>query len=163
MNDKKGDNECFEYSVALSRHKEMGSNYNRINKIKSFLKNFDFKNINYPLKKEDYEMFEENNESMCLIVFGLDNESKKLYYHFKSKYIGKRRNKIILLLLENKHYTYVTKPFTKIHRKLITFIITFTAKLNFVTNKIYWFSFFLICIYTVLNKLGDTLFYLFLI
>ena len=37
MNNKKGDNKCFEYSVAPFRHGEMGSNYNRINKIKPFL------------------------------------------------------------------------------------------------------------------------------
>ena len=32
-----------------------------------------------------------------------------MYYHFKSKNTG-RETKIFLLLLENKHYTYVTKP-----------------------------------------------------
>ena len=35
---------------------------------------------------------------------------KKVYYHFKSKHIMTRRTKVFLLLLENKHYTYVTKP-----------------------------------------------------
>ena len=29
----------------------MGTNYNRINKIEPYLKNFNFKNINYPLEK----------------------------------------------------------------------------------------------------------------
>ena len=93
----------------------MGSNCNRINKIKLFLQKFSFENTNYPLntislKEKDYEMFERNNESTYLINFKLDDKDKKVSYHFKSKYIGKRRNKIFLLLLENKHYTYVTKP-----------------------------------------------------
>ena len=36
------DNKSFQYSVALSRHKEMGLNCNRINKIKPFLQHFNF-------------------------------------------------------------------------------------------------------------------------
>ena len=30
----------------------MGPNYNRVNKVKPFLRYFNFKNINYPLKKK---------------------------------------------------------------------------------------------------------------
>ena len=110
INDKKDDNKCFQYPVALSRHREIGSNCNKISKIKPFLQHFNFENINYPLKKEDHKIFEKNNESVSLVVFKPDKERKKVYYHFKSKYIEKRRTKIFLLLLENKHYTYVTKP-----------------------------------------------------
>ena len=87
----------------------MGKNYNRISTIKPFLKSFNFENTNYPVKKEDYEIFERDNEPFCLIVFKLDNERKKVYYHFKSKNLI-TKNKIFLLLLKDKHYTYVTKP-----------------------------------------------------
>ena len=87
----------------------MGANYNRINKTEPFLRNFNFENINYPPQKEDYEVFERNNESISLNILKPDKERKKMYYHFKSKNTG-RETKIFLLLLENKHYTYVTKP-----------------------------------------------------
>ena len=56
----------------------MGSNYNRINKIKPFLHHFNFENINHPLKKEDYETFEKNNESISLTVYKPDNEKKSV-------------------------------------------------------------------------------------
>ena len=36
----------------FSKHGEIGNNCNRINKIKPFLKHFNFENINYPLKKK---------------------------------------------------------------------------------------------------------------
>ena len=55
----------------------MGVNYNRINKIKLFLRNVNFENINYPIKKEDYEVFERNNESISLNILKPDNERKK--------------------------------------------------------------------------------------
>ena len=51
INNNKGNNKCFQYSIALSKHKEMETNYNRINKIEPFRKNFNFKNTNYPLEK----------------------------------------------------------------------------------------------------------------
>ena len=92
----------------------MGKNDNRTNKIKPFLQNFNFENSNYPLnkiplKKEDYETFERNNISISLNTLKPDNEKQNVYYHFKSKNRD-RENKIYLLLLENKHYTCVSKP-----------------------------------------------------
>ena len=53
INNNKGNNKCFQYSIGLSKHKEMGTNYNRINKIEPFLRNFNFENIKYPLKREE--------------------------------------------------------------------------------------------------------------
>ena len=46
----------------------MGNNYNQLYKIKPYLKEFHFKNINYPLKKENYETFKINNESIALNI-----------------------------------------------------------------------------------------------
>ena len=85
INNNKGNNKCFQYSIGLSKHKEMGTNYNRINKIEPYLRNFSFENINYPLKKEDCEVFERNNKSISLNILKPDNERKKVYYHFNSK------------------------------------------------------------------------------
>ena len=109
INDKKGDNECFQYSTALLKHKEIGNNSNRVFKIKPYLRNLNFKYIKYPLKREDYETFERNNESISLNILKPDNAKKKVYYHFKSKNTG-RKIKIYLLLLENKHYIYFSRP-----------------------------------------------------
>ena len=85
INDKKGNNKCFDHSITLCKHNEMGTNYNRINEIELFLKNFNFKNINYPLEKEAYETFEKNNESVALNILKSDDENKKVSYLFKSR------------------------------------------------------------------------------
>ena len=45
------DNKCFDHSIALCKHKEMGANYNTVKKIKPCLSNFNFENIYYPLKR----------------------------------------------------------------------------------------------------------------
>ena len=77
INSNKGNNKCLQYYIGLFKHKEMGANYNRINKTEPFLRNFNFENINYPLQKEDYEVFERNNESISLNILKPDKERKK--------------------------------------------------------------------------------------
>ena len=37
INNNKRNNKCFQYSIALSKYKEIGTNYNRINKIEPYL------------------------------------------------------------------------------------------------------------------------------
>ena len=46
----------------------MGTKYNTVKK-KTYLNNFNFGNINYPLKNKYYEIFETNNETVALNTF----------------------------------------------------------------------------------------------
>ena len=62
----------------------MGNNYNREGKINKYLHNFEFKNINYPLIKKDYETFEDNSKNISLIVQKADDDSKEVVIHYKS-------------------------------------------------------------------------------
>ena len=87
----------------------MGENYNTVKKIKPCPSNFNFENINYPRKNKDYEIFENNNESIALNILKVGNKNQEISYLSRSKNTT-RENKIYLLFLENKHYTYVTKP-----------------------------------------------------
>ena len=108
INPVNNDNKCFQYTVAHLYREEINENKGRMNKIKPYLQHFNFENINYPLRKKDYKTFERNNKSVSLNILKPDNENKRVYCHFKSKNTG-REIKIHLLLLENKHYTYVSK------------------------------------------------------
>ena len=101
MNNKIGDKKCFDYSIVLSAHNgKMGDNYNQLYKIKPYFKSFNFENINYPLKNEDYKTFEKNNESIALNVLKAnENQDDNL---FKCSH-DNRENKVYLLLIENKH------------------------------------------------------------
>ena len=91
LNDKVNYNKCFDYSIVLSMYSsKMGNNYNQLYKIKPYLNEFNFKNINYPLngiplKKEDYQTFERNNESIALNILKAD-ESQDITYLFKSRH-----------------------------------------------------------------------------
>ena len=70
----------------------MGTNYDTVKKIKPCLSNFNFENINYPLKNKDYEIFENNNESIALNILKVDNKNQEINYLFKSKNTARENN-----------------------------------------------------------------------
>ena len=91
-------------------HKKDAINKNRISNIARFLEDFNFENINHPLEEKDYQTVEENNEQIKLTVLKLVENENKLCIHYNQRCSNKRNNKIILILLGNNHYIYVTKP-----------------------------------------------------
>ena len=109
LNNKKGDNKSFEYAVALSNHKNIGNNSNRIKNVTLFLKEFIFDNINHSLEEKD-KTFERNNDSFKSIVLKLGSEKEELHYHYNQKYTNNRNSKLVLILFGNNHYIYVKKP-----------------------------------------------------
>ena len=76
------DEESFQYSIVLS--KRSGSNYNRKSNLKSALEKFTFDNINYPLQKQDYKTFEQNNPSITLVIYEPDEYYEVLNCCYKS-------------------------------------------------------------------------------
>ena len=99
INPQNKDNKCFQYSVTLSLyHQEIKCHPERISKIKPFINNFNWENINFLPKEQDYQQFEMNNESIALNILQFNHEQKiSLYY--KSQYNKTRENKIILLMI----------------------------------------------------------------
>ena len=70
LNPKSNDNKSFQYSITLSLyHKEIGNNFNRITKIKPYVNNFNWKNINFTPTNQDYKNFETNNENISLNIY----------------------------------------------------------------------------------------------
>ena len=104
---KSNDNKSFQYSITLSLYyKEIGNNFNRMtkyNKIKPYINNFNWNNINFPPMKQDYENFEIDNDKIALIIYQLDNEKISQLYESNHN----RPKEINLLLLENKHYVCI--------------------------------------------------------
>ena len=103
LNPKSNDNKSFQYSITLSLyHKEIGNNFNRITKIKPYVNNFNWKNINFTPTNQDYKNFETNNENISLNIYQFNNE--KISQLYKSDYDKKQVN---LLLLKNMHYVCI--------------------------------------------------------
>ena len=78
--------------------------------MKPYIDNFNCKNINFPLKEQDYKIFEMNNKSIALNI--LQQDTEKISHVYKSKFNKTRKNKAILLIItdcQRKHYVCVKK------------------------------------------------------
>ena len=111
VNQKKNDYKCFQYAttVALNFNK-IDKNPQRISRIKPFIENYNWNDINFPTAKKDWNRFELNNKDVALSILCVPFNTKKIEIVYKSKYNLVRDNQIILLMIsngENWHYVAV--------------------------------------------------------
>ena len=63
------DDKCFQYAAKVAlNYKKFGKHVHRIPKTKSFINKYNCKEINYPLRKDDWKKFEKNNPTIALNV-----------------------------------------------------------------------------------------------
>ena len=103
-------NKCFQYSTTLSLfHLKINCHLERITKIKYYMNNFNWENINFPPTQQDYEQFEMNNNTIALNILKIQ-EQEKISHHYKSRYNKTRKNKTVLLMItdnDKEHYIFV--------------------------------------------------------
>ena len=101
-----------------------------MSKIKPFINNLNWENINFPPQEQDYETFEMNNKSIALNVLRVNEQ--KISHHYKSKFNKTRENKAILLMISDnecktfpkkQHYLAV-KRFNSLSKKRLNIVET---------------------------------------
>ena len=111
INQKNNDNKCFRYAATLAlSFNKIGKHAQRISRIKPFIENYNWNNINFPTAKKDWNRFELNNKDVALYILYVPFNTKKIEIAYKSKYNSVRDNQIILLMIsngENWHYLAV--------------------------------------------------------
>ena len=111
INQKNNDNKCFQYAATLALNfNKIDKHPQRISKIKSFIENHNWNDINFPATKKDWNKFEVNNKDVALNILYVSFNTKKIEITYKSKYNLVRDNQIILLMIsngENRHYLAV--------------------------------------------------------
>ena len=83
---KKDDN-CFQYAltVALNWERIVG-NPQRVSKIKLFISQFEWKEIDFPSHSKDWRTFEQNNKTIALNVLYVPYNTKEIRLARKSRY-----------------------------------------------------------------------------
>ena len=102
INPKNNDHKCFQYAVT-NGHPQ------RISKIKPFIEQYNWKDIDFPSTSEDWKKFELNNE-IALNILYVSHNTKKIKIAYKSKYNLTQEKQVILLMIsngENWHYLEV--------------------------------------------------------
>ena len=111
INQKNTDNKCFQYAATLALNfNNIDKHHQRISKIKPFIDNNNWNDINFPTAKNDWNKFELNNKNVALNILYVPFSTKKIEIAYQSKYNLIRDNQIILLMIsngENWHYLAV--------------------------------------------------------
>ena len=112
INPKNNDHKCFQYAVTLALNLDkINNNPERISKIKLFIKQQNWKEIDFPSTSKDWKKFELNNE-IALNILYVPHNTKKIHVAYKSRYNLTREKQVILLMIsngENWHYLAVKK------------------------------------------------------
>ena len=87
-------------TVALNYDK-IRKSHQKVNRVKRFINQYDWKGINFPSHFGDWKRFELNSRSVALNVFYVPYGEKILRHACKSKYNLKRKNQVILLRISD--------------------------------------------------------------
>ena len=103
------DSYCFADSiVAALHHEEIGKNPHRISKLRPYISNYNWKDINFPAGQKDWKTFERNNKDIALNIFSAHPNDKKLNLIRRSDCNHKRQHIVDLLMItgnqNNWHY-----------------------------------------------------------
>ena len=112
INPQNKDNECFKYAITFTWNYAKISNHpEKISKIKPFIDNYNWKDIEFPSRWKDWKKFEQNNKTIALNILFVPYNTKEIKPAYISKYIHKRDDQVILLMItdgtENWHYLTV--------------------------------------------------------
>ena len=109
----KKDNKCFQYAIATAlNYQQINNHPEEIYNIKSFISKYNWKDINFPSSKEDWNYFEKNNKSIAFNVLFVPHITKQIRPAYISKHIFDRENQVILLMVADSkkwHYLAVKK------------------------------------------------------
>ena len=73
----------------------------RISKIKPFIDNYNWKDIEFPSHSKDWKKFEQNNKTIALNILFVQHNTKQIRPAYISKYNHKRDNQVNLLMITN--------------------------------------------------------------
>ena len=110
INPKNDDHKCFQYAVTLALNIDKIKKYpQRISKIKPFIDQYNWKDIDFPSTNKDWKKLESNNETTLNILY-MPHNTKKIQVAYKSKNNLTCDKKVILLKItdgEKWHYLVV--------------------------------------------------------
>ena len=103
-------NKCMQYAIIIAlNYKQIGNDPELISKTKPFINRYDWKDINFPSHKEDWNTSEKNNRSIALNIFYVLCNNKQIMPAYISKYNCNRKNQANLLMItDGKKWYYLT-------------------------------------------------------
>ena len=101
INPKNNDHKSFQYAVTLALNLDkIKKDTQRVSKIKPFIEQYNWKDIDFPSTSKDWEKFESNNE-IALSILYVPHNTKKIHVAYKSRHNLTCDKQIIVLMISN--------------------------------------------------------------
>ena len=101
INPKNNDDKCFQYAVTLALNlDEINKHPQRISRIKPFINQYNWKDIDFPPTNKDWKRFELNNE-VALNILYIPHNTRKIQVAYKSKNNLTCDKQVTLLMITN--------------------------------------------------------------
>ena len=101
INPKNNDDKCFQYAITLTLNLDNIDNHpERVFKIKMFIDQYNWKDIDFPPTSKDWKKFELNNE-VALNISYIPHNTRKIQVAYKSKINLTCDKQVILLMITN--------------------------------------------------------------
>ena len=109
INPKNNDPKCFQYAVTLALNFDNIDNHpERISKIKPFINQYNWKDIDFPPTNKDWRKFELSNEIALNILYKPHN-TRKIQVAYKSKNnLTCDKQVILLMITDGEKWHYLT-------------------------------------------------------
>ena len=113
INPKNNDDKCFQYAVTVTlTHEQIKKNPQRISKIKPFIDQYNWKEIDFPSHNNDWNDFEKNSKTIALNILYVSYNTKQLRHTYKLKHNLTHESQVIVLMITDGkkwHYLAVKK------------------------------------------------------
>ena len=110
INPKNNDHKCFQYAATLALNFDNINNHpEKISKIRPFIDQYNWKDIDFPATSKDWKKIELNNKIVLNILY-IPHNTKKIQLAYRTKYNLTYNKQIILLMFtdgEKWHYLVV--------------------------------------------------------
>ena len=109
INPKNNDHKCFQYAVTLALNLDtINKHPQRISKIKSFIDQYNCKDIDFPSTSKDWRKLELNNE-IALNILYVPHNTRKIQVAYKSKQnLTCDKQVILLMITDGEKWHYLT-------------------------------------------------------
>ena len=109
INPKNNDDKCFQYAITLALNLDkIKRNLQRISKIKPFINQYNWKDIDFPPTSKDWNKFELNNE-VALNILYVPYNTRKIQVAYKSKNnLTSCKQVILLMITDEEKWHYLT-------------------------------------------------------
>ena len=109
INPENNDDNCFQYALTASlNYQNIDNNPQRISKIKPFIDQYNWKEIDFLLHSKDWKKFQQNNKTIALNILFVPHNVKEIRLAYKSKHSFMRENQVLLLMItEGKKWHYL--------------------------------------------------------